>query len=137
MSKPLFGNDVLFAQRFLKSAGFYQGRLDGIWGPLTDEAQRAFDTQSLILAGQLGTFDEDTEGNVRTLHLQVQAACRVFLKAVSSSSFDVRVLSGTRTYAEQDELYRIGRDLPGEIITNARGGESNHNFGLAWDIGVF
>ncbi len=30
-----------------------------------------------------------------------------------------------------------GRTLPGKKITNARGGYSNHNFGLAFDVGVF
>lgn len=46
-------------------------------------------------------------------------------------------MSGTRTFAEQDALFRQGRDLPGKKVTNARGGQSNHNFGVAWDIGVF
>ena len=51
---------------------------------------------------------------------------------------DVRIISGTRTYAQQDALYRQGRDgHPGPVVTNAKGGQSNHNFGLAWDIGVF
>jgi peptidoglycan L-alanyl-D-glutamate endopeptidase CwlK len=45
---------------------------------------------------------------------------------------------GTRTYAEQNALYRQGRfGKSGKVITRARGGCSNHNFGIAWDIGVF
>jgi len=39
-----------------------------------------------------------------------------------------------RTDAEQNALYAIGRSKPGKIVTNARGGESLHNFGLAIDI---
>jgi len=51
---------------------------------------------------------------------------------------DVRIISGTRTYAEQDALFRKGRfGNPGPIVTKAKGGQSNHNFGLAWDIGLF
>lgn len=29
------------------------------------------------------------------------------------------------------------RTAPGPIVTKARGGESTHNFGIAFDIGVF
>jgi len=39
-----------------------------------------------------------------------------------------------RTMEEQDALYAIGRTKPGNKVTNARGGESMHNYGLALDI---
>jgi peptidoglycan L-alanyl-D-glutamate endopeptidase CwlK len=39
-----------------------------------------------------------------------------------------------RTIKEQDELYAQGRTKPGAIVTNARGGMSYHNYGLAVDI---
>lgn len=39
-----------------------------------------------------------------------------------------------RTFAEQDGLYAQGRTKPGRIVTNARGGYSYHNYGLAIDI---
>jgi peptidoglycan L-alanyl-D-glutamate endopeptidase CwlK len=39
-----------------------------------------------------------------------------------------------RTIAEQNKLYAIGRTSAGRIVTNARGGESYHNYGLAIDI---
>jgi len=42
-----------------------------------------------------------------------------------------------RTYTEQDALYAQGRTADGHIVTNARGGYSNHNFGIAFDVGVF
>jgi peptidoglycan LD-endopeptidase CwlK len=41
---------------------------------------------------------------------------------------------GHRTYSEQMDLWKLGRVLPGAIVTNARGGESAHNFGLAVDF---
>ena len=50
----------------------------------------------------------------------------------------VKIISGTRSYAEQNKLFRQGRyHNPGPVITHARGGSSAHNFGLAWDIGIF
>ena len=48
-----------------------------------------------------------------------------------------RVAQGLRTYAEQDALYAQGRTTPGHIVTNARGGHSNHNFGCAVDCYPF
>lgn len=39
-----------------------------------------------------------------------------------------------RSYAEQDALYEQGRTKPGAIVTNAKGGESMHNFRTAFDI---
>lgn len=46
----------------------------------------------------------------------------------------IRVAQGFRTYAEQDALYAQGRTAPGNIVTKAKGGFSNQNFGLAFDI---
>lgn len=42
--------------------------------------------------------------------------------------------SGTRTFAQQNELYAQGRTKPGKICTNATGGKSNHNYTLALDF---
>lgn len=39
-----------------------------------------------------------------------------------------------RTIEEQDALYAQGRTKPGKIVTNAKGGQSYHNYGLAIDI---
>lgn len=39
-----------------------------------------------------------------------------------------------RTIEEQDELYASGRTKPGKKVTNAKGGQSIHNYGLAFDI---
>jgi peptidoglycan LD-endopeptidase CwlK len=39
-----------------------------------------------------------------------------------------------RTFAEQDALFAQGRTKPGAKVTNARAGQSYHNYGLAIDI---
>ena len=49
----------------------------------------------------------------------------------------VEVVQGHRTFAEQDGLYAQGRTKPGKKVTNARGGQSNHNYGLAVDFCIF
>jgi peptidoglycan L-alanyl-D-glutamate endopeptidase CwlK len=41
-----------------------------------------------------------------------------------------KIISGTRTYGEQNELFAQGRMKPGPIVTRARGGQSNHKFGV-------
>jgi peptidoglycan L-alanyl-D-glutamate endopeptidase CwlK len=54
-------------------------------------------------------------------------------KAVNGKAL-IRFAYTLRTYKEQDELYAIGRTKPGKKVTNAKGGQSYHNFGLAFDI---
>lgn len=44
-----------------------------------------------------------------------------------------RVVQGLRSWAQQDVLYAQGRTVPGKIVTDAQGGYSWHNFGLAVD----
>jgi LysM repeat protein len=46
------------------------------------------------------------------------------------------ITDGLRTFDEQDKLFEIGRrGIPGEKkVTKARGGQSNHNYGLAVDM---
>lgn len=138
MSYQLLKQDVLFYQRFLKSAGFYSGILDGQWGPVTNKADADFVAQSNAISQQSGTFDSVSESNIITLIPKAQIEARKFLKISRDNNLDIRILSGTRTYQEQDALYQHGRNGSIQpIITNARGGQSNHNFGIAWDIGVF
>jgi peptidoglycan L-alanyl-D-glutamate endopeptidase CwlK len=52
----------------------------------------------------------------------------------------ILITQGLRTWEEQDSLYALGRTTPpigkGNIVTNAKGGQSFHNFGLAFDIVV-
>lgn len=39
-----------------------------------------------------------------------------------------------RSFAEQAALYAQGRTVKGKVVTNAKAGESYHNYGLAIDI---
>jgi len=137
MALRMFENDVMFLQRFLKSAGLYDGKIDGIFGPKTNTGVDTLDSMSADIARELGTFDARTERNLVTLQPGAQRAARRFMGKVLAAGFKVRILSGTRSYAEQDLLFEQGRSLPGNIVTQARGGQSNHNFGVAWDIGLF
>lgn len=39
-----------------------------------------------------------------------------------------------RTFEESDKLYHKGRTISGSIVTNAKAGQSYHNYGLALDF---
>jgi peptidoglycan L-alanyl-D-glutamate endopeptidase CwlK len=141
MSQTLSRDEVRFRQRLLSCCGFYTDTIDGRWGKNTDSADKAFFARSAAIAAAEGSFDPRTERNLLTLQCDAQAAARRSLKAIRAflpAGTDARIISGTRTYAEQDALFRQGRfGNPGPKVTNARGGQSWHNFGLAWDIGLF
>jgi peptidoglycan L-alanyl-D-glutamate endopeptidase CwlK len=53
---------------------------------------------------------------------------------LSQENIVFRVTQGLRTCAEQNALYAQGRAAPGSIVTNAKGGESWHNYGVAVDL---
>ena len=81
--------------------------------------------------------DPRSEKNIATLLPEVQPIARALVQKAAFNGIRIKVISGLRTYAEQDELYAQGRTKPGLKVTNARGGYSNHNFGVAFDVGVF
>jgi peptidoglycan LD-endopeptidase CwlK len=85
----------------------------------------------------ISRVDDRSERNIATLLPEVQPIARALVQKAASNGIAIKIISGHRTYAEQDALYAQGRTTPGEKVTNARGGYSNHNFGIAFDIGVF
>lgn len=81
--------------------------------------------------------DARSEKIIATLVPEAQPIARALVQRAALNGIRIKVISGLRTYAEQDELYAQGRTNPGLKVTNARGGYSNHNFGIAFDVGVF
>ncbi len=79
-------------------------------------------------------WDLVTEIRIRSLHPLVQDKARAFINKAEAAGIHLRVTSAHRSYSEQNKLYAQGRTTPGTIVTNARGGESYHNFGLAIDV---
>jgi len=136
MSVAFNKSDVLFSQRLLASSGFYKGKLDGLHGPITHKAEDAFQAAFIKTWSDLGQFDARSEKNIFTLLPKMQVKARQILKASydwsGRRSFTFSILSGTRTYAEQNALF-----AKRPKVTNARGGQSNHNFAIAIDIGIF
>lgn len=56
-----------------------------------------------------------------------------FEKRLAEKGIKVVLTWGYRSITEQNRLYAIGRTTQGKKVTNARGGYSWHNFGLAAD----
>jgi peptidoglycan LD-endopeptidase CwlK len=87
------------------------------------------------------TPDARSQSNIDTLTPATQAKAVQFLSLANDgrlgSGVVVKIISGTRTYDEQSALYAQGRTTPGPIVTNAPAGYSNHNFSIAFDIGIF
>ena len=102
---------------------------NSIYRSLVGEPPQTTDTPTLA--------DARSEQNIGTLLPPVQPLARALIESAARISTAIKIISGTRTYEEQDALYEQGRSKPGPIVTNARGGYSNHNFGVAFDIGVF
>jgi peptidoglycan LD-endopeptidase CwlK len=109
MSCLLFPDDILFFQRLLRTEGFYSGALDGKWGPHTEKAAAKFKEQAEGIRRSTQAFDGRSERSIFTLCLKAQKEARHFLGRVLDSGIHARIISGTRTYAEQNALYRKGR----------------------------
>lgn len=81
--------------------------------------------------------DPRSAANIATLLPFVRPKAEQFLAALAAAGINAKIISGMRTYAEQSALYAKGRTTPGPRVTNAPAGYSNHNFGVAFDIGIF
>ena len=134
----LFSPDSKFLQRFLSSGGYYNDDIDGDVGPKTLEAMGKFEADTEQVANELGSFDKRTEASIRTMLIPTQRKAREFMKNIGQAGLgqglSVRIISGTRTFAEQAELFE--KHQHGGPLA-ASPGHSNHNFGIAWDVGIF
>ncbi len=79
-------------------------------------------------------MDLVTINRVAHLHPKLRSEVADIIKDIQSKGVDIRITQGLRTFAEQDALYAQGRTTPGKFVTNAKGGQSWHNFGLAIDF---
>jgi peptidoglycan L-alanyl-D-glutamate endopeptidase CwlK len=63
----------------------------------------------------------------------VRRKAMLFKNECLKEGIDVLIYCTLRSVKEQNELYARGRTVSGSIVTNARGGESFHNWGAAFD----
>lgn len=94
-----------------------------------DVAVSAYDYASAVI------WDQVSQSRIDKLHPKIQPFVKELIKrAEDELGLYYRVTDGLRDFDEQNELYASGRTEPGPILTNAMGGESWHNYGLAVDI---
>lgn len=68
------------------------------------------------------------------LSTAVQGKCNRFAVECLKSGIDILITSTYRDKESQDALYAQGRTEPGNIVTNAKGGQSFHNWRVAFDV---
>ena len=90
--------------------------------------------------------DDRTRKNVATLSPKLQPLASQFIDRVKEKTGkSLTITDGLRTIQQQDALYCKGRPkdihcmkkkLPtaGAIVTNTKGGQSNHNYGNSFDV---
>jgi peptidoglycan L-alanyl-D-glutamate endopeptidase CwlK len=64
----------------------------------------------------------------------VKAKAQLFIQRCAESGIDILIYCTYRSKEEQDELFAQGRTKPGDVVTNARGGQSFHNYHCAFDF---
>jgi peptidoglycan L-alanyl-D-glutamate endopeptidase CwlK len=71
---------------------------------------------------------------IEDLHPYVAKLCRAFVAACKKDGIDILITSTWRDNAAQNALYAQGRTKPGKKVTNAKAGQSFHNYKLAFDF---
>lgn len=121
---------------------------DGLWGPET--AMKTLEKLTGVAANDIGRVpvvnlqptdqdkvDDRSEAIFASLQPEVIPYMRALVHTAARMGITIVATSGFRSYDEQNKLYAQGRNAPGKIVTNARGGQSGHNFGIAVDFTVF
>ena len=82
-------------------------------------------------------MDKITLSRIETAHPALRAQLREIYSEVCSrltGRAQCRFVEVLRSSARQAELYAQGRSKPGKIVTNAKPGQSWHQYGLAIDF---
>lgn len=68
------------------------------------------------------------------LHPKVMQMCMEFIKRCKEAGIDILITSTYRDNESQNALYAQGRTTAGNKVTNARAGQSFHNYRAAFDF---
>jgi peptidoglycan L-alanyl-D-glutamate endopeptidase CwlK len=82
-------------------------------------------------------MNQTTINRINQLHPKIKDEVKKLVEKANAQltgNAEMVITQGLRTIAEQDALYAQGRTKPGKIVTNAKGGSSYHNYGLAIDF---
>jgi len=133
-------------QQRLKDIGFDPGPIDGLWGPRTanaillalDSIQIQYKDQEVVIPSEI---NEPLTQREKDLHPEL---LRRWLQAKNTwnkarPDREIFITCSYRSPEEQNNLYAQGRTKSGSIVTNARGGQSIHNYkpALALDVAFY
>ncbi len=81
-------------------------------------------------------MDKPTIQRIQLLHPKLRQEAQLIYDECEKAltNYRVRFTYTLRTFQEQELIYSQGRTRPGAVVTNAKPGYSNHNYGLAIDI---
>lgn len=88
----------------------------------------------LLLLWERTAYISQRINNPTSLQPRVQRLADQMVAEMARRGTPIRIVEGYRSPERQDELYAQGRTTPGRIVTNARGGQSFHNWGVAVDF---
>lgn len=88
------------------------------------------------IAGEETPAPKSAAMPVESLHPVVSAKMMELIRRTSKAGITILITDGFRSSLEQDALYKQGRTAKGQIVTNVKGGESYHNYGLAIDFAL-
>lgn len=69
-----------------------------------------------------------------SLHPNLKPKALALISEAKKQGIELRITSGLRSWDDQTKLYNQGRLTEGKIVTNAKAGDSMHNYGLAFDV---
>lgn len=72
--------------------------------------------------------------NINDLNSKVTAMASEFINRCKAEGIDVLITSTYRDAESQNALYAQGRTKPGKKVTNAKAGQSYHNWRVAFDF---
>ena len=115
-----------------------------LWGLLASDSytKKSFNAENQEADTSIDLSQNDKD-KINTLHPEIRDNVTNMLQNLRKDEVTVEITLAYRSYEEQDALYAKGRDEKGEVIdaskvvTNAKGGQSYHNFGLAFDLTVY
>lgn len=82
-------------------------------------------------------MDNVTQQRIQLLHPKLRNEVTFLVNqanAALTKHSEMRITHTLRTFEEQAALYAQGRTKPGKKVTNAKAGQSYHNYGLALDF---
>lgn len=79
-------------------------------------------------------LDRSDKNMANGTHKVVRESALELIKRAYKEDINVQISEGHRSNARQNQLYAQGRTTPGNIVTNARAGQSWHNYGIAVDF---